>query len=123
MVEQCRKRDDLMKINKQVSYAIKWLVSQNNTTEQIAEELKLTVDQVSQFLEKNSTPKTSELAVKSSKIKPKDLMIRHTRDKKNNSVAIMTKEASEVNDHLKNKSLSSTPNRNADCIFRPNENQ
>ena len=121
MVKQCRKRDDLMKITKPVSYAIKWLASQNHNAEQIAEELKLTTEQVSKFLEKNSITKTSELAVKSSKIKPKDLMIRHTRDKKNNSVAIMTQEASTVNDHLKNKFMSSKSNRNANCIFKPNE--
>lgn len=109
-----------MKITKQLSYAIKWLASQNNSAEQIAEELKLTTDQVTKFLEKNGLPKTSELAVKSSSIQSKDLMIRHTRDKKNNSVAIMTKEASEVNDHLKKMIASDGTNRNSSCIYRPN---
>jgi hypothetical protein len=47
-------------------------------------------------------------------------MIRHTRDKKNNSVAIMTKEASEVNDELKRKLITEGSKRNQDCIFKPN---
>jgi hypothetical protein len=47
------------------------------------------------------------------------MMIRHTRDKKNNSVSIMTGEASMLNDELK-KNQQVKPNRNSDCIFRPN---
>ena len=111
-----------MKITKSVSYAINWLVSQNYTTEQIAEELKLTLPQVQKYIEKHSVPKQEELPIKSSKVssKSKELMIRHTRDKKINNVAIMTKEASEVNDQFK-KRTNSLSGKKLDHIFRPNE--
>lgn len=111
-----------MKITKSISYAINWLISQNNSAEQIAEELKLTVQQVQKYIEKHSISKQSELPIKSSRVssKSKELMIRHTRDKKINNVAIMTKEASEVNDQFK-KQLNNIQQKNLDHIFRPNE--
>jgi hypothetical protein len=112
-----------MKITKSLSYAINWLASQNNTPEQIAEALKLTPEQVSKYLEKNTITKTESLPIKSAPVtsKSKDLMIRHTRDKKTNNVAIMTKEASAVNDDFKKRLASKTSDKTQDCIFRPNE--
>lgn len=110
-----------MKITKNISYAINWLLSQNKTPIEISEELNLTEKQVISYIEKNNTPKADNLAVKSSKVKSKskDLMIRHTSNKKVNNVAIMTKEASEVNDELK-KRFNTTSNRNSNHIFKPN---
>ena len=46
------KRDELMKITKELSYAINWLITQNYSAEKIAEELKLTVKQVERYIEK-----------------------------------------------------------------------
>jgi DNA-directed RNA polymerase sigma subunit (sigma70/sigma32) len=111
-----------MKITKSISYAINWLMFQNYNAEQIAEELKLTVQQVQKYIEKHSISKQLELPIKSSKVpsKSKELMIRHTRDKKINNVAIMTKEASEVNDEFK-KQINNVQEKNLDHIFRPNE--
>lgn len=111
-----------MKITKQVSYAINWLLSQNKTPKEISDELELTEKQVVTYMEKNNITKADKLATKSSKTKSKskDLMIRHTSHKKVNNVAIMTKEASEINDELKKKLSSSSSNRNANCIFKPN---
>jgi predicted transcriptional regulator len=108
----------MTKITKSVSYAINWLVTQGKKAEEIATELKLTEEQVTAYLKKN----TKALPIKSSPVnsKSRDLMIRHTRDKKNNSVAIMTKEASEVNDELKRKLITEGSKRNQDCIFKPN---
>lgn len=110
-----------MKITKNISYAINWLLSQNKTPIEISEELNLTEKQVISYIEKNNTTKADDLAVKSSKVKSKskDLMIRHTSNKKVNNVAIMTKEASEVNDELK-KRFNTTSNRNSNHIFKPN---
>lgn len=110
-----------MRITKNLGYAINWLVSQNKTIEEISEELDLTVKQVKSYVEKHNLANTKPLAVKSesTRIKSKELMIRHTSNKKINNVAIMTKEASEINDEFK-KQINTGPTRNADCIFKPN---
>lgn len=111
-----------MKITKELSYAINWLITQNYSAEKIAEELKLTVKQVERYIEKNTSIKQVELPIKSSKALPKskELMIRHTRDKKINNVSIMTREASSVNDEFK-KRVANLPAKNLEHIFRPNE--
>lgn len=109
-----------MKISKVTQYAINWLYHCDNTVDEIAEELKISNKQVTQHIEKNfSEVKNNQLATKSEPVKKsnsKELMIRHTRDKKTNSVAIMTKEASQVNDSLRT-SLSQSV-KNQDCIFK-----
>lgn len=110
-----------MKITKSLEYAINWLNHSGKSPDEIAEELKLTPKQVNNYLEKHfAQNETEKLATKSSPVKrsSKDLMIRHTRDKKINSVSIMTREASEVNDSLR-PSLN-RQNKNQDCIFNPN---
>ena len=116
----------MSRISKTQTYAIYWLNSQGQPTEEIAKELKLKNEQILKALEKaNNTntnnsvkTKTSPVEQESKKINSKDLMIRHTFAKKNNSVAIMTKEASEMNDSSK-KSNAAHPNLNKN-IFRPN---
>lgn len=113
----------MSKINKITGYAIQWLNHKGNDSTAIAKELKLTHKQVSSFLEKHNTvnkPNVAELPVKQSPVKKsKDLMIMHTRDKKTNNVAIMTREASEFNDNIKPK-LNSQPKK-SHYIFNPNE--
>jgi transcriptional antiterminator len=105
-------------------YAIYWLNSQGSSIDSIATELDLTDKQVAKVLEKNNSVnetnniKTNSSPVNSIKTSSKDLMIRHTSAKKNNSVAIMTKEASEVNDQAK-KNNQTHPNLQKN-IFRPN---
>ena len=109
-----------MKLTKSSTYAINWLYSQGKDAPEIAEELKLKVEAVTKYLEKYSPSKHDQLATKTSPVSKKtsaDLMIRHTRDKKINNVAIMTKEASELNDKAKKNTISNTKDR--DCIFRP----
>lgn len=123
MVKQCTKGDKLMKITKPVGYAIQWLNASGKSPADIALELKLTTEQVVAHLEKHYTQQQApKIETQSSQVKSssKDLMIRHTRDKKNNSVSIMTPEASMVNDELKKARQQVTPNRNSGCIFRPN---
>jgi len=110
-----------MRITKTVGYAINWLLSSGKSIAQIAEELKLTQDQVTSYVEKNKSSKKEELPIKQSSVKSsQDLMIRHTRDKKTNNVAIMTAEASSVNDEMRKK-LSSKINHNIEHIFKPNK--
>lgn len=111
----------MARMSKANEYAINWLNSQGKNIEQISQELGLNTKQVQKFLEKTNTLNSSNtIETKNApvKIKSSDLMIRHTAAKKNNSVAIMTKEASEMNDASK-KSNSGNPNIQKN-IFRPN---
>lgn len=111
-----------MRITKSLGYAINWLNQSGKSVSEIAKELDLTEKQVTAHIEKNPPTNDNKLATKSEPVKKKksskDLMIRHTRDKKTNSVAIMTREASEVNDSLR-PSLNRSK-LNQDCIFKPN---
>lgn len=110
-----------MKITKTTGYAINWLYSQNKSISEISEELKLTDEQITKYIEKHNIAKQKELPIKSSSTKSsKDLMIRHTRDKKINSVAIMTGEASSVNDEMRKK-ISRKSDDQIEHIFKPNK--
>lgn len=113
----------MSKLNKTQTYAIKWLDSQNFAPIKIADELKLTLKQVSSVLEKNSkVAEDNKIETKSSPVsnKPKNMMINQTSVKKNNSVAIMTKEASAMNDELQKKAEQSSVKRSSKDIYRPN---
>lgn len=115
----------MKRLTKTETYAILWLNSQQTEAEEIAKALKLDIKQVVKVLEKNnkSTDKksviktASESAAKNSK--SKNLMITQTRDKKTNNVAIMTREASSLNDELKKN--FTTKRFNDSTIFRPNQ--
>lgn len=114
------------KLNKTQTYAIKWLNSQNKSSLEIADELKLTEKQVINIVEKS----TQSLPAKDSQIKTKtslpnntrsqNLMIRHTAGKKSNNVSIMTGEASALNDELKKNQTGFNPNTEK-AIFRPRQ--
>lgn len=110
----------MSKISKSNQYAINWLSSQGMDAASIASELKVSEEAVKNHIEQNQ-PEKSKLKVKSSPVKAKDLMIRHTRDKKTNSVAIMTKEASEVGDESRKKILNDPSRKINKNIFRPND--
>lgn len=83
-----------MKITKQTEYAIRWLVSNGKTIDEISKELDLTIKQVSNYLTKNN------LSAKKQKTAA-DLMITQTRDKGTKNVSIMTKEASAFGDEFR----------------------
>lgn len=113
MVKQSRKREDLImaKISKNNMYAIKYLVSQGQTAEQIAEELNLSIDNIQSFIvSENLIPKQPTA---------KDLMINKTAVKKTNSVSIMTQEASMMNDH--NRAKYDQQKKNNGHIFQPHK--
>lgn len=112
----------MARLTKTQKYAILWLNSINTDAQSIAKELGIEIKQVDKTLEKsvniqpNNSIKTASETVK--KPTSKDLMIRHTSAKRNNSVAIMTKEASEMNDHAKKQNfIHPDTHKN---IFRPN---
>lgn len=110
-----------MKLNRSQQYAIQWMVSQGSEVTQIVKELKIAKDLVNKFIEKNCKPnKANSIQTKSGPIKAKDLMIRQTASKGNNTVAVMTKEASQTADAFK-KSLPNTTNRHNNSIHKINE--
>lgn len=111
----------MTRVKKIETYAINWLFSQNVSPESIAQELKLNLDQVVSILEKthpSSKDKDINIKTKTSSSKSKDLMITATSGKKNNNVSIMTKEASEHSDSIKNPGVHNT----SKSIFRPKNN-
>ena len=110
------------RITKIQKYAILWLHSQGQESESIAKELNIETKSVDRTLEKTTKTKDSNKIQTTSEVvgrpSSKDLMIRHTSSKKNNSVAIMTKEASEVNDHARPANTANP--RSQKHIFKPN---
>lgn len=111
-----------MKKNQVQEYAILWLHSQNKKSGDIADELNIGIEKVESVIRVHSEPiqstNSGSAAKKSSK--SKSLMITETSSKKNKSVAIMTPEASALNDELKKK-FNRNGNANQDFIFRPND--
>lgn len=121
MVTQCRERGIIMaKLSKANLYAIQWLNSQSKTAPEIAKELALTEKQVNSVLEKNSiASEKNNIKIAKSTSRSQNLMIRETAGKKNNSVAIMTGEASMLNDELKHKTKNTDQPKTDKYIFRP----
>ena len=119
MAPQSRKRDGMMaRLSKLQIYSIKWLNSQGKNIDEIANELnlKLTTKQ----MEKIITPaiiKEEPVAVVPT-IGVKDLMITSTSGKNNNTIAIMTKDASAAADHARTSSSSDPRSLNKNSIYR-----
>lgn len=111
-----------MKKNKIQEYAILWLHSQNKKHGDIADELGIGIERVESVVRVNSEPQQTTSAGNATKktSKSKALMITQTSSKKNKSVAIMTPEASALNDELKKKFNGNSGN-NQTFIFRPND--
>lgn len=116
----------ISKVNKTQSYAILWMNSQGMSIDQISKELNITEKQIHGVLEKNSQIPDALIKTKTSSVAPKDsktkgLMITESLSKKA-KVAIMTKEASSLNDTLKHQVPSESITKRDKGIFRPSEN-
>jgi IS30 family transposase len=110
------------KLTKKDKYAIEFLHSKGNTNSEIAKELNLDIGQVKRFISKNiSKPQTTSTDSETNSTKKvdktKNLMIRHTSDKKNNSVSIMTQGASQIGDDFYKNMNSATKNTDS-YIYR-----
>lgn len=110
----------MARISKSNIYAIQWLNSQNLNDQEIAHELGLTEKQVSNTLKKVSQTPSEPETQATTMSRSRQLMINQTAGKKTNSVAIMTKEASMVNDSMKDKMHNTTKPNTDHYIFRPN---
>jgi|LakMenEpi03Aug12_release.lakeMendotaPanAssembly.Ray.scaffolds.fasta_scaffold518062_3 hypothetical protein len=120
----------MARISKTNIYAVNWLAQQNKTPEEIAEELKLSVDQVSKILEKHNMTNTTGSNIKTAQepgvSKSKNLMINTTMGKQTKTVSIMTKDASEYNDAVKKNAPAAGIEQNRymrDGIFIPSESK
>lgn len=108
-----------MRLNKTQKYAINWLVSQETEVKDIVKELKLQISSVQNYIEKHLQEQNASIQERennTTKITSKDLMIRHTSVKNNKTVAIMTKESSEMNDANRKKQSGTV--RDTSHIFR-----
>jgi len=114
----------MSRISKTQIYAICWLSSQNKTIDKISEEIKLSVDEVTKVLEKHFSNQNKNIKTGSEKvdIKNNNLMINQTSGKNNPGVSIMTKEASEKADAMRDKTTSKILESNK-AIFRPKNNK
>ena len=100
----------LSKINR---YAILWLKSQGMATEDISKEIGLSTKQIESVEVPNKETITESISRKTSK----DFMIHETANRVN-SVAIMTKEASSMNDDFKKTNKPNNTSRNQNNIHR-----
>lgn len=115
----------MSKANKAQQYAIQWLDSKNHSVSEISKELNISEEAVTKVLEKNKPVNNQEdvniktASSSASKGKSKNLMINQTSIKKNNSVMVMTPEASMHNDEAR-KNTTNRAKLNESIIFRPN---
>ncbi|MFM7796445.1 MAG: hypothetical protein ACKO7N_06750 [Candidatus Nitrosotenuis sp.] len=107
----------MAKLSKTQQYAVQYLHSQNKSAEDISSELKLSLTQVKSLLEK-----TKPIAGEAKTDRTKNLMIRQTSAKKQNSVSIMTEAASQLGDEFI-KSAEVHKKRTEGYIFRPQNNE
>lgn len=121
MAHKSTKRGSIMSNNlsKTKQYAILWLNSQNISINDISKELKINSNDIVATIDQY-VPKANDSNNVSQPITSHNLMITHTAGKKSNTVAIMTKEASELNDHKNKNQSQPVPNKNLNRdIFRP----
>lgn len=108
------------KITKLQKYSVLWLNHNKMSVDQIMEELNLTKKQVDLVISENTN--TDKVKTKSSPVgnsSSKNLMIRETANKRSH-VAIMTKEASMINDEAKKQNTNTKNTKDTPGIYRPN---
>ena len=120
----------MSRISKVQTYAVNWLSQQGKTPDEISEELKLSTDQVKKILEKNNKVNNEGASIKTTQepavSKSKNMMINTTMGKQSKTVSIMTREASEYNDAIKNTLPPAKIEQNSwrkDGIFIPSESK
>ena len=103
-------------LSKSDKYAIEFLHQQNKTDKEISIELGLSPTQVKKITKTfaNNTP-----VAEAKTDKTKNLMIRQTSAKKNNSVSIMTEGAAQLSDEFIKNIPASTRNTDSYIYRRP----
>ena len=103
----------MARLSKANKYAILWLRSQGKSADAIQKELDVTLKQI-ESVEPSSKNTQSEPSVKKTS---KDFMIHETANRIN-SVAIMTKEASSMNDNFKKTNKPNNTKNNQNNIHK-----
>lgn len=104
-------------LTKSDKYAIEFLHSQKKDTKDIAKELGCSVAQVKKVIASLVTNSTEQSVAETKTDKTKNLMIRQTSAKKNNTVSIMTEGAAQLSDEFV-KTLPSAPKNTDNYIYR-----
>lgn len=104
----------MAKLSRTKEYAIKYLNSQGLSNADISSELKIPISDVESLLGSVETKKEKKAD------KTKDLMIRQTSSKKQNTVSIMTEAAAQLSDEFV-KNIDFHKKRTQDFIFRPRD--
>lgn len=105
----------MARLSKANKYAILWLKSQNKSNEEIQKELDVTSKQIESLCSEPTENTKSEN--NTSRKTSKDFMIHETANRVN-SVAIMTKEASSMNDDFKKSNKPNNTSRNQNNIHK-----
>jgi len=105
----------MSRLSKANKYAILWLKSQNKSNEYIQKELDVTIKQIESVEPVQAQESQSENS--STRKTSKDFMIHETANRVN-SVAIMTKEASSMNDDFKKANKPNNTNLNQNNIHK-----
>lgn len=112
-----------MKKNVTISdtYAVYHLMDSGKEAKEISKELGIGIKVIKDIISSRPTKTNDMIPTTSAKTTNKNLMIRETSVKRTNSVAIMTKEASEINDAFKKNLDQHMQSRTAkNAIYRPN---
>lgn len=108
--------------NKSDVYAIYYLLDNGKDSKFISKELNIAIKIVEDTIAQRKESQNTKIPTTSSKVTNKDMMIRQTSVKGTNSVAIMTKEASQVNDSFKKTLTNQIVSRTSkNAIYRPNQ--
>lgn len=103
------------------TYAVYYLSDSGKQPKEIAKELNIGLKTVKDIIALRPVVRNDKIETTSAKTTTKNLMITETSAKKNNSVAVMTKEASEIHDSFKKNLDSHMQSRKTkNAIFRPN---
>lgn len=118
----------MARLNKTQTYAILWLNSIGKEPKDISKELDIQENQIINTITKNTQETKQENKIPtasspvSNKYNSKDLMITDTASK-TRKVAIMTKEASEINDSFKKNATNPPSTKAQKNIYRPLDNK
>ena len=108
----------MAKLSKTQQYAIRYLHSQNKTPQEISDELGVSLSQIKRIVKQTEEPQVKTAEAKTDKTK--NLMIRQTSAKKQNTVSIMTEGASQLGDEFV-KNIDYHKKRTEGYIFRPRD--
>jgi hypothetical protein len=110
----------MARINKSQTYAVRWLNSEGKNAEDIATELKLTVNQVNSVLEKNGTSEAKAEIKTAQQPATRIQKMLSSKTSGNKNVTVMTSEASVSIQDSTAKNKNSKKRSQDKYIYKPN---